>query len=84
MSHVPAMPHASERVRRLHAGMALEEKLAQLVGYWLDQNGTVAPLQSEMAAGQKDSGKLVEITEHGLGHYTRSAGSTGRVPYTRV
>jgi len=50
---VPAIPHVSERVRALHAQMTLEEKLAQLVGYWLDQNGTVAPMQSEMAAGQK-------------------------------
>ena len=38
--------------------MTLEEKLAQLVGYWIDQHGTVAPLQSEMAAGQKPSDAL--------------------------
>ena len=31
--------------------MTLEEKLAQLVGYWLDQDGNVvAPMQGEMAA----------------------------------
>lgn len=84
MSHVPAMPQVSERVRRLHAGMTLEEKLAQLVGYWLDQSGTVAPMQSEMAAGQADSGKLVEITAHGLGHYTRVYGTRPVDPAERA
>ena len=39
------MPAVSERVRALHAQMTLDEKLAQIVGYWLDQNGVVAPMQ---------------------------------------
>ena len=81
---VPALPHASERVRALLAQMTLEEKLAQLVGYWLDQNGTVAPMQSEMAAGQQDSGKLGEITRHGLGHYTRVYGTRPVEPAERA
>ena len=55
MVDASAMPEVSERVRALHAQMTLEEKLAQLVGYWLDQDGTVAPMQSEMAAGQQAS-----------------------------
>ncbi|HEX5332157.1 MAG TPA: glycoside hydrolase family 3 N-terminal domain-containing protein [Cellulomonas sp.] len=80
----PALPHASERVRALLAQMTLEEKLAQLVGYWLDQNGTVAPMQSEMAAGQQDSGKLGEITRHGLGHYTRVYGTRPVEPAERA
>ena len=47
--------------------MTLEEKLAQLVGYWLDQGGNVvAPMQGEMADGQ-GSTTLPEITKHGLG-----------------
>jgi len=78
------MPVVSERVRDLHARMTLEEKLAQLVGYWLDQNGTVAPMQSEMAAGQKDSGELPEITKHGLGHYTRVYGTRPVEPAERA
>ena len=41
---IPALPKVSERVRALHARMTLDEKLAQLVGYWLDQNGVVAPM----------------------------------------
>ena len=81
---VPAMPHVSERVRALHAQMTLEEKLAQLVGYWLDQNGTVAPMQSEMASGQKGSGTLSEITRHGVGHYTRVYGTRPVDPAERA
>lgn len=84
MSDVPAMPQVSERVRALHAQMTLEEKLAQIVGYWLDQNGTVAPMQSEMAAGQQDSGALGEVTRHGLGHYTRVYGTRPVDPVERA
>ncbi|WP_146906559.1 beta-glucosidase family protein [Cellulomonas aerilata] len=77
------MPEVSERVRELHARMTLDEKLAQIVGYWLDQNGLVAPMQGEMAAGQ-GSGKLAEITEHGLGHYTRVYGTRPVDPVDRA
>lgn len=80
----PAMPHVSERVRALHAQMTLEEKLAQLVGYWLDQNGTVAPMQSEMSAGRQGSGALAEITQHGVGHYTRVYGTRPVDPAERA
>ena len=81
---VPAMPAVSERVRALHSQLTLEEKLAQLVGYWLDQNGSVAPMQSEMAAGQADGGRLAEITEHGIGHYTRVYGTRPVDPAERA
>jgi beta-glucosidase-like glycosyl hydrolase len=81
---VPGMPVVSEGVRALHARMTLEEKLAQLVGYWLDQNGTVAPMQSEMAAGQEDGGTLAEITRHGIGHYTRVYGTRPVDPVERA
>jgi beta-xylosidase len=81
---LPAMPEVSERVRELHARMTLEEKLAQIVGYWLDQNGVVAPMQGEMAAGQKEGGTLAEITEHGLGHYTRVYGTRPVDPVARA
>jgi beta-xylosidase len=84
MSQLPAMPAVSSRVRALHARMTLEEKLAQIVGYWLDQNGVAAPMQSEMAAGQKDAGELEEITRHGLGHYTRVYGTRPVDPVERA
>ncbi|MFI2705566.1 beta-xylosidase/alpha-l-arabinosidase [Cellulosimicrobium composti] len=80
----PQQPTVSERVRALHARMTLEEKLAQLVGYWLDQNGTVAPMQSEMTAGQQDGGRLAEITRHGMGHYTRVYGTRPVDPAERA
>jgi beta-glucosidase len=64
--------------------MTLEEKLAQLVGYWLDQKGVVAPMQGEMASGQKASGDLEEITRHGLGHYTRVYGTRPVDPVERA
>jgi beta-glucosidase len=81
---VPAFPHVSERVQTLHAQMTLDEKLAQLVGYWLDQNGTVAPMQSEMAAGQKAAGALAEVTRDGIGHYTRVYGTRPVEPAERA
>jgi beta-glucosidase len=64
--------------------MTLEEKLAQLVGYWLDQNGLVAPMQGEMAAGQNDKGDLAEVTQHGIGHFTRVYGTRPVDPEERA
>ncbi|WIB65118.1 glycoside hydrolase family 3 N-terminal domain-containing protein [Curtobacterium sp. MCBD17_040] len=69
------MPTVSDRVRALHARMTLEEKAAQIVGYWLDQNGVVAPMQGEMAAGQDGSAPLAEVTRDGIGHFTRVYGT---------
>ena len=57
MTVIPGMPEISQRVSALHARMTLEEKLAQLVGFWVDQGGAVvAPMQGEMAS----SGRLEE------------------------
>jgi len=78
------LPRVSDRVRDLHARMTLEEKLAQLVGYWLDQNGLVAPMQGEMAAGQSDKGDLAEVTRHGIGHFTRVYGTRPVDPEERA
>jgi beta-xylosidase len=72
---LPASPEVSERVRALLDRMTLEEKLAQIVGYWLDQNGVVAPMQGEMAAGRAASGSLADVTRDGIGHYTRVYGT---------
>ncbi len=70
---IPALPVVSARVRDLAARMTLQEKLAQLVGYWLDQGGNVvAPMQGEMAAAP---GELTETTRDGIGHYTRVYGT---------
>ncbi|MCW4458712.1 glycoside hydrolase family 3 N-terminal domain-containing protein [Microbacterium sp. MPKO10] len=66
------LPEPSERVRALHAQMTLDEKLAQLVGFWVDQGGeVVAPMADEMAT----SSKYEEATRHGIGHLTRVYGT---------
>jgi beta-glucosidase len=79
------MPEVSERVRALHAQMTLEEKLAQIVGYWLDQGGdVVAPMQGEMAAGHEGSDAVAEISRHGIGHYTRVYGTRPVDPVERA
>ncbi|MBF4575406.1 glycoside hydrolase family 3 N-terminal domain-containing protein [Frondihabitans sp. VKM Ac-2883] len=72
---LPAWPEVSSRVADLLASMTLEEKLAQIVGYWLDQNGVVAPMQGEMAGDQAPATSLAEVTRNGIGHYTRVYGT---------
>ena len=71
-----AIPEVSPRVQDLVARMTLEEKLAQLVGYWLDQGGNVvAPMQGEMETGGQGTAELAEVTQHGIGHFTRVYGT---------
>ncbi|MFI8593124.1 glycoside hydrolase family 3 N-terminal domain-containing protein [Microbacterium sp. NPDC078428] len=61
--------------------MTLEEKLAQLVGFWVDQGDeVVAPMQGEMAT----SGRYDEATAHGLGHLTRVYGTRPVDPVERA
>jgi beta-glucosidase-like glycosyl hydrolase len=77
----PELPPVSDRVRALHAQMTLEEKIAQLVGYWVDQGGeVVAPLAGEMAT----SSRYDEATVHGLGHLTRVYGTRPVDPVERA
>jgi beta-glucosidase-like glycosyl hydrolase len=72
----PALPEVSERVHDLVARMSLEEKLAQIVGYWLDQGGNVvAPMQGEMTTGSAGGVTLADVTRDGIGHYTRVYGT---------
>ncbi len=78
---VPELPEVSERVRALHALMTLDEKLAQLVGFWVDQGGeVVAPMQGEMPS----SGRLEDATAHGIGHLTRVYGTRPVDPVERA
>lgn len=84
MNHPPFRPEVSDRVAALHARMTLEEKLAQIVGYWVDQgDGIVAPMQGEMS-GDAPSQVLAEVTEHGIGHYTRVYGTRPVDPAERA
>jgi beta-xylosidase len=86
----------SSRVSDLVARMTLEEKLAQLVGYWVDQGdasaddgpeggdaadvGDVAPMQSEMTSATP----LEEASRHGLGQLTRVYGTRPVDPTERL
>ena len=82
MAVIPALPEVSERVRALLATMTLEEKLAQIVGHWVDHGGeVVAPMQGEMAT---TSGVLEEFTAHGIGHLTRVYGTRPVEPIARA
>jgi len=65
---------ASERVLRLIESMTLDEKLAQLVGYWQgdDVAEAVAPLQGEHT-GTRAS--IDDALTDGIGHLTRVYGA---------
>lgn len=68
-----AVELASERVTRLVADMTLDEKLAQIVGFWEnDEEGdTVAPLQGQQTSG----GSIDHVLAGGIGHLTRVYGA---------
>jgi beta-glucosidase len=75
------LPPVSERVRSLHAQMTVDEKLAQLVGYWVDQGDElVAPMAGEMVT----STKYEDATAHGIGHLTRVYGTRPVDPVERA
>ncbi|MEU1689822.1 glycoside hydrolase family 3 N-terminal domain-containing protein [Micromonospora sp. NPDC005707] len=65
--------HTGEaRVRELLGRMTIEEKVAQLVGFWEKEDGeAVAPLQGEFG----DDVKLEDFARQGLGHLTRVYGT---------
>lgn len=84
MTEHPRLPEVSECVRALWQRMTLEEKLAQLVGYWLDRGGeVVAPMQGEMAEAEPGRA-LADITRDGIGHYTRVYGTRPVDPVERA
>ncbi|MEA5454214.1 glycoside hydrolase family 3 N-terminal domain-containing protein [Sinomonas sp. JGH33] len=79
--NIPAVPAISERVRLLHAQMTLEEKLAQLVGHWVDKGeDNVAPLDGEFVA----TTSYAEATAEGIGHLTRVYGTRPVDPLERA
>ncbi|WP_121149818.1 beta-glucosidase [Microbacterium sp. AG1240] len=61
--------------------MTLDEKLAQLVGFWVDQGDeVVAPMAGEMATATT----YADATVHGLGHLTRVYGTRPVDPVERA
>lgn len=74
-------PGVSARVQALVADMTLDEKLAQLVGYWVDQGDeVVAPLSGEKVT----TAAYTDATVHGLGHLTRVYGTRPVDPVERA
>ena len=75
------MPGCPTDVPGLVASMTLEEKLAQIVGFWDTGDGdAVAPLQGAFAEPQG----LAEAAAHGLGHLTRVYGTRPVDPVERA
>ena len=76
MTEVPTLaavttePHT--RILELLAQMTLDEKLAQIVGFWEKEDGdAVAPLQGDFNTVPS----LEHFARHGLGHLTRPYGT---------
>jgi len=81
MSQSPGEARHSPRVDALLAEMTLDEKQAQLVGFWVDQgDDVVAP----MAGEKKSSTRYDEATAHGIGHLTRVYGTRPVDPADRA
>ncbi|WP_375165508.1 glycoside hydrolase family 3 N-terminal domain-containing protein [Cellulomonas sp.] len=69
---VSAQAATSRTAEDLLAQMTLEEKLAQIVGFWEKEDGeAVAPLQGEFETPRGYD----EVTKNGLGHLTRVYGT---------
>lgn len=81
----PAGPHPATAVERLSVEelvrqMTLEEKLAQLVGVWVNastEGNSVAPLQNEMVG---DARSWEDVISAGLGQITRMYGTVPLEP----
>lgn len=73
-------PAGHNAVERLIKDMTLDEKLAQLVGVWVNasiEGDSVAPLQSQLAG---DKRSWSEVIMDGLGQITRMYGTTPLEP----
>nr|WP_236571397.1 glycoside hydrolase family 3 N-terminal domain-containing protein [Microbacterium hydrocarbonoxydans] len=71
----------SPRVDALLRRMTLDEKQAQLVGFWVDQGvEVVAPMSGE----KKSSSRYEDASTHGIGHLTRVYGTRPVDPVERA
>ncbi|NLG23498.1 MAG: glycosyl hydrolase [Actinomycetales bacterium] len=78
---VPVQESRPVDVPGLLASLTLEEKLAQLVGFWDKGDGeAVAPLQGTFG----DSESLYDVASRGLGHLTRAYGTRPVDPVERA
>ncbi|MEV7608423.1 glycoside hydrolase family 3 N-terminal domain-containing protein [Microbacterium sp. NPDC089320] len=81
MSQYTGSAPRSPRVEELLSRMTLEEKQAQLVGFWVDQGvEVVAPMSGE----KKSSSRYEDASRHGIGHLTRVYGTRPVDPVERA
>jgi beta-xylosidase len=85
MTEVPTLAgvrtEPRERIREILAQMTLEEKLAQIVGFWEKGDGeAVAPLQGAFI----EATSLEHFARNGLGHLTRVYGTRPVEPAERA
>lgn len=81
MSQYTGSAPRSPRVEELLSRMTLEEKQAQLVGFWVDQGvEVVAPMSGE----KKSSTRYEDASRHGIGHLTRVYGTRPVDPVERA
>ena len=81
MSQSPGESDHSSRVEALLARMTLDEKQAQLVGFWVDQGvEVVAPMSGE----KKSSSRYEDASANGIGHLTRVYGTRPVDPVERA
>lgn len=81
MQQSPGPVARSARVEALLARMTLDEKQAQLVGFWIDQGvEVVAPMSGE----KKSSTRYEDASAHGIGHLTRVYGTRPVDPVDRA
>ncbi len=81
MPQSPGSTPLSPRVSALLDAMTLDEKQAQLVGFWVDQGSeVVAPMSGE----KKSSSRYEEASAHGIGHLTRVFGTRPVDPVERA
>nr|WP_245647402.1 glycoside hydrolase family 3 N-terminal domain-containing protein [Microbacterium hydrocarbonoxydans] len=81
MSQSPGAAGHSPRVEALLARMTLDEKQAQLVGFWVDQGDEVV---APMAGEKKSSTRYEDAAAHGIGHLTRVYGTRPVDPVERA
>lgn len=79
--HKESVHPLSVRVAALLEQMTLEEKQAQLVGFWVDQGDEVV---APMAGEKKSSTRYEEASRHGIGHLTRVYGTRPVDPVERA
>ncbi len=68
----PVLEPASDRVIEVLRRLTLEEKLGQIVGFWVDRGGDMVAPMADVMGGSTEYDRA---SQHGLGHLTRVYGT---------